>query len=455
MLEDISFLKTYIKNYYTPLSLVEKRTGTSINNEFARINSSISKEESIEFFLEKVRECLNSINDPHSGIVNKSKIKWFVSNSYLSPASNVTLKDTLNADYFVSCLSDSVFSKIKCQFACKYIDGKYYNLRAFEYDNKTFESGEIVSKIDGIPINDFINKNRVKFYFTNWDPIYKQWYCELFKATLPLIGKQQFTLTIGNKTVKLDCTKPINILAKEHSKTNHPNIFKVDSATLYIRMPIMMNNDWYINELLKFDTTDIKKIIIDIRDNPGGDDSVWQDLLESIIDEPLHYTYNVQIPIIMKSLETLKEFGEIKVKDNEAYVEKQRVLHPNKKSIRFSGNIYILQNKYTYSAAAALASVAMQSNRLILIGEPSTAIAGYTFPPIMLKLPNSGVVFNLAFSFDKTGGEKNPFMDQVEKYIRSDVPSNDYLNSLMNLDIYSQDFISHKDSLVGYVIKYF
>jgi len=449
--EDLNFLESKINQYYTPLSLLEKRTGISVVKEFESLRGGIVKEQPIGNFVELVRQGLNILNDPHSQIVRKDQIKWYVPNSYLSSVGNVSLTDTLSADYFHSLISDSIFSKIKCQILLKYINGNYYNIRPFKYDSLIVDSGEHVTAIDGIPINDFVKKYRNFLLFTSWDPILKQWFCESFKVSLPLIGKTQFTLTIGGKDLKLDCGKQLNILSREFTKNYSPQIYLIDNDILYIRMPMMMNIDWYREEFLKKYTADVKKIVIDIRDNGGGDDSVWQDFLKIIIYKPLTYRYNVQIPDNDALINSVRDFGDIHRKNNNVYVESNRIIEPDSNSVNYEGKIYILQNKYTFSAAAALSSVAWQNPNMILVGEPTVTISGYTFPAIMFKLPNSKIVFNLAFSSDTVGGNSNPYMDKVEVEILEDTNINEYINKVMNYDCFSVDYIMNKDKLITYV----
>ncbi|MPM16743.1 hypothetical protein SDC9_63124 [bioreactor metagenome] len=451
MLEDLNFMESKIKQYYIPLPLLENRTGVCFVEEFNFLKSKITKDEPIENFVELVRQGLNIINDPHSQIVRKDQIKWYVPNSYLSAVGNVTLKDTISADYFHSLVSDTIYSKIKCQILVKYINGSYYNVRPFGYENLIVDSGEQITAIDGVPMNDFVNKYRNMMLFTSWDPILKQWFCESFKVSLPLIGKTQFTLTVGGKDLKLDCGKPLTILSREFTKSYSPQVYLIDNNILYIRMPMMMNVDWYREELLKKYTPDVKKIIIDIRDNGGGDDSVWQDLLKVIINKPLTYQYKVQIPNNDTLIHCVHSFGDIRRIGNNVYVESDRVIEPDSNSINYDGKIYILQNKYTFSAAAALSSVAWQNPDLILVGEPTVTISGYTFPAIMFKLPNSQVVFNLAFSCDAVGGSSNPFMDKVEVQIAEDADIKGYVDKIMNYDYYGLDYIMNKDKLIKYI----
>ena len=408
MLDDMNFLQSHVNEYCAFVPLLEKRTGVSVNAEFDQLKKTITGPEPIDKFIETVREGLNFLNDWHSGIANKQEIIGLTNKSYyLSPISNVTLADTLHADYYQSLITDSIYSKIKCGFRIEYMDGRYYNVQSFTYNDISIQSGEEIRAIDGIPINRFVNKYRSQMLFPFWDPIHKQWYDGAFMFALPPMGMQKFTLIIGNKTINFDCAKPVENLQQGHSQSYYPKITLLNSHTLYIFMPSMMNSSWYIQELFRVYTPSVNKIIIDIRGNGGGSDGVWQDLLKKIIDKPLKFRYCVGMKHNALLEKAVSSFGKIRVTGNNAVLTDSVTILPDSNSVHFKGRIYILQNQYTYSAAAALSSVAMQENNMILIGERSALISGYSFPAILFKLPKSGIVFNLAFAYDMSGGEEN------------------------------------------------
>jgi hypothetical protein len=158
MMDDLMFLESHIKCYYSALALLEKRTGISIDSEFNILKQKINDIQSIEEFTEIVRQGMLILNDSHTRIASKSQIKWFVPNSYLSSVSNVVLNDTLEADYYLNMFT----SDVKCNILTKYINGKYYNLLPFEYNDSIFNAGEEITAVDKIPIHDFINNNRTK-----------------------------------------------------------------------------------------------------------------------------------------------------------------------------------------------------------------------------------------------------------------------------------------------------
>jgi hypothetical protein len=450
MLDDMNFLQSHVNEYCAFVPLLEKRTGVSVNAEFDQLKKTITGPEPIDKFIETVREGLNFLNDWHSGIANKWQILMCCTpDYYLSPLSNVTLADTLHAQYYQSLITDSIYSKVKCGIKKIYLNGEYYIVCPFTYKGSTIKAGEEISAIDGIPINRFINTHRNQMLFPLWDPIHKQWYDEFFIDSLPLMGMQKFSLTIGNKTINIDCAKPMDNLRKEHTQSYAPKMLLINKNILYIYMPSMLNANWYINEFLHTYKPSVKKIIIDIRNNGGGSDGVWAQLLAKIIDKPLTYRYCVGINRNALLEKAISSFGTIKVNGKTAVLTAEKTIVPDSNSVHFKGKIYVFQNQHTYSAAAALSSVAMQDSKMLLIGEPIPVIAGYSFPPILFKLPNSGIVFELAFATDLTGGKENPYMDKVE--VEINLSLKEYLDKVLNNDYHSDEYLLDKDKLIQYV----
>jgi hypothetical protein len=451
ILEDIDFLKTTIIDYCAFVPLLEERSNINVGQEFDGLKSKVKQSTTLEEFVDLVRQGLNIVNDGHTQIVGASPVKWFATNSYLAPVSNITLSDTLNTNYYYSLNTDSLYKKIGSGIRVKYIDGIYYNARPFTYNHIPIRLGEKITAIDGIEINQFVNDHRFEMFSPIWDLRNSQWYSDKFIWLMPKIGKSSFTLTIGDKQVVINSDKIVDNLEKEHFQSNSLPIVQVlDNNILYIYMPMMMNADWYIDQINTVYNPNIEKIVFDLRDNSGGDDSVWARVLAAIIDKPFKYKYQVGMYKNDKLKEVITQFGDIRINEDKMTVSRDRIIEPDEESLNFNGHIYILQNEWTYSAASAFVSAALQNKQVMtVIGVPTCILAGYTFPPIVFKLPNSGVAFKLAFSADLTGGASNPYMQKVNVEIRQSI--DDYLDSFFKYDAKSIEYLLNKDKLIKYV----
>ncbi len=454
MQDDLSFLQGHIHQYFFPLALLEQRTGVNVDNEFKKLNDEITPTTSIEDFTHIIRQGLNILNDAHSQIIPGSSLVNYVSpDYYLSSIGNVSLSDTTNADYYYRLLNKSMNGKVQINIMTKFMNGEYYNIRPFRYNSIRINGGEKISSIDGLSMNQFVGDNSAKMYYLFWDPISQKYYSRLFTMALPLLNIEKFTLNMGDKDIALSLDTTVETLQERHSQSNYGNVMLIDNNILYLRMPAMSDREWYISELLRIYTPNVEKIIFDIRGNSGGYDGVWIDLLRKIIDKPLEYKYHVGMnhnPAIENSI--LSSFSELKMirKGDKTEMYRQTVQLPDSNSVHFKGKMYVLQDEFTYSAAAALASVAWQSENMEVVGAPSAMIGGYTLPAIAFKLPNSEIVFTLAFTADLAGGEKNPYMDKVEvEILENDI--NAYVDKILNYDCYSEEYLLNKDKLIKYV----
>ena len=290
-------------------------------------------------------------------------------------------------------------------------------------------------------------------YYLKWDNENKRFYSDLFMLALPVIGKKQYILTIGGKEVEIDSEKMMADLQKEKYRLpNRPQVKVIEDSVLYIRMPMMSYANWYIKKIGEAYTPGVKKIVFDVRNNPGGDDNVWKRILSSIIAEPFEYTYAVGMNYDERLKNCVSGFGDIKVENGQITIHQKRTIEPDSAGLHFSGKLYLIQDGTTYSAAAAFAAAAMQNrDKITVVGQPSILISGYTFPAITFSLPHSRLVYRLAFSYDLTGGPENPYMDKVHIIIKDSIK--DYLSKLYDYDSSVIDEFIKKDAAAKYVIS--
>lgn len=451
MVCDIDTLESIVNRYHYSLSLQERRTGTSVGNVFNDLRKSITDKSSMFDYAGVIWQGLNALNDGHTGIANKSSISWYLTSNdnYLSKVTNATLSDTLHADYYSSLIPETLFSMSKSGFRAKYINGKYYNARSFTFNGKLIGVGEEISTVDGEAIGDFVSRNYSKVLYLMWDPYCHQWYSDFFMLTLPYIGKKQFTLTIGGTDVVINADKLLDNLHKEqYQLSSSPKVYVLNDI-LYIYMPMMMSWEWYVKEIKTLYHPGIKKVIFDIRGNGGGDDSVWSNILMNLIDKPFSYQYRVGMNYSKVLQEAISDFGNIQI-GRHMVTSSTRAIIPDSSSVKFGGTIYILQDKYTFSAATAFVSAAMQNReRMVVLGERSALVSGYTFPALLFSLPHSRIAFKIGFSADLTGGDTNPYMDNVMVDVRDSISG--YFEKRYTYDCHSFDYINQRDMLVRLV----
>lgn len=451
MLEDLDSLEAKINSYCSYIPLLEERTGSSVTAKINELRKEVSRINTTFDFTNLIRRGLNVLNDAHTEITNKPSVKWFVTRSYLKSVPDLTLSDTLCADYYHNCIMDSILQLNRSGIRAKYINGKYYNVRPFSYNGKQINKGDEIKFINHREINSFVNGQYDQMFFLMWDPYLRQWYSDYFMLALPLLGYNTYTLTIGDREVAINSRQTMDNLEKERfALQSSPKVLTLSNNILYVYMPVMMNAEWYIKEINQKYSDKIRKIIFDLRGNAGGDDSVWQKILASILDKPLAYQYKVGMNYNPELERAVSSFGTVKTDQQKMSVDAERVIQADNNSLKFNGKIYILQDKYTFSAASAFISAARQSpDRFRIIGERSACMAGYTFPPLLFKLKHSGIVFKLAFSHDLTGTGENRYNDNVLIDIREDIE--EYLDKIYTYDPHSKAYLETADKYINYI----
>lgn len=129
------------------------------------------------------------------------------------------------------------------------------------------------------------------------------------------------------------------------------------------------------------DTGNITRLVIDVRYNPGGDDSAYAPLLQ--------------------------------------------VLTTNSALVR-PGALVVLIGRQTFSAAVLLATELDKQTDAVFLGEPTGGSPNLYANPRTLRLPNSGIVVNVSSNYFEVGGPDDD-RDAIEPDIAVTVSLNDFL----------------------------
>ena len=146
-------------------------------------------------------------------------------------------------------------------------------------------------------------------------------------------------------------------------------------------------------------------LVIDLRNNAGGDNSFSDYLISYFADKP--FTWNSRFTL--KTSQLLKEhtrknndttlvyFREILERDNdEIFPYEFDKYQPQLKDKRFVGNVYVLVNRQSYSQSAVTAAQIQDYKLGIIVGEETGDYPSLYASQFQYTLPNTGIPVKIA-----------------------------------------------------------
>lgn len=270
---------------------------------------------------------------------------------------------------------------------------------------KTIRPGDIILSIDGIPIHDYIEKNRNKFPFVSYYYFKSKSFKMLQFSRFLLFGKKdskvraEFKNPLG-KVYLLELVRDSYKLKRKRSENKEK----------WVELKIFEGNIWFFKierfyrgdiyqqflDLIKNKKTDqAKGLIFDIRDNPGGNsiygDRIFSHLINKTVKRYAHGYHPVRIP-----LEEFHGYGYVSLR-NGGYS-----LEPSDKQ-KFTCPVIVLISPKTGSAAEDFADLFQHNKRGHLVGLPT---GGGTGNGHQVYLPGGGsvrVCLNVDLGFSWVG----------------------------------------------------
>jgi len=302
-----------------------------------------------DLYKENFQEIIETVNKKYSHFENKSIDKDSLSALYLSKVNNeISSQEYIDIllKYFAALENGHSFLKLP-----KYFINSWANLvekRIFitgVYDSILLSHGinnkDEILKIDGIPAYSWLLEN-TKYTNASTEEARINWTADRVFGSY-LGGKRIFEIKTNNgiKTVELEFKKINPTVLKIEDKTYGKII---NDSIGYINIPSMYT-PYYKDFLIEFDKLkNLPNLIIDLRDNGGGNTMVSERILTHLIKEPL-----------IACASTFKK----KPKKN-----------------YFKGSLYILTGINTFSAAENIVIDLKESNSAVIIGSPTGGDTG-------------------------------------------------------------------------------
>ncbi len=151
-------------------------------------------------------------------------------------------------------------------------------------------------------------------------------------------------------------------------------------------------------------------LIVDIRENPGGDDRLGVELISYLTDEPFSQYAKCQMkvsplwrrqqPEFVRKIERIMLQGR-KANDGEliSMDESHLRTHPGRTPLRFAGRVYLLIGPRSASSSVLLASALKHYGLATLIGQETEDLTSLYGHSLHFKLPDSGLPVSVACKY--------------------------------------------------------
>jgi Peptidase family S41 len=189
----------------------------------------------------------------------------------------------------------------------------------------------------------------------------------------------------------------------------------LDDNIAYLRPGIFLNNEssgntseqntfrnkefisFIDSAFLKIHNAKSKSLIIDLRGNPGGDNSFSDPMIAYFATQPFWFCseFNVKTSYITKQFwkdvtdSTLQDLKKeiLRRKDGDTFKVDFKKYPPRNDSLHYNGKVYILIDRYSYSNSVSVAAIVQDYHFGTIVGEPTADVASSYGAMHEIRLP--------------------------------------------------------------------
>lgn len=262
----------------------------------------------------------------------------------------------------------------------RYLDGK---LILFDENNKS--TNKIVTKINEIDIYKIINTVKELFPAENY-------VAEALNYSIYSRGEEvlkysgvdctkDMVLTVMSEALEEEVQTKFRIEENTYTIDYEISNKKIDDHTIYVKLDICaLNEDLnrVAEDLKRAVTAGTENVIIDVRDNPGGNSSACNALMDSLNIKPGEFGSIIRFsPLAQEQHGYLRKSGFISYERSNEAVPNQDI------------NLYILTNEQTFSSAQWLATWVQDGKLGTIVGRPSSNMPSSFGDVLGFQLKNS------------------------------------------------------------------
>lgn len=273
------------------------------------------------------------------------------------------------------------------------INWRYLKGNLVLLDKNNRPTNKIVKKINGVEINKVMDTIKDLFPAENYA-------AEIINNSTYSKGKMVLT----NSGV--DCSKDMFVTVKSESgeenikvefskKNDSENVSreisskKINDKTIYVKLGICeVNEDLnkVVADLKEGISNNVKNVIVDVRNNPGGDSQACDMILDALKIKPGHFGAIIRFsPLAQERYGYLRKSGYI-THDRSNEVVKNKDI-----------NLFVITNEKTFSSAQWLATLVKDGNLGTIVGQPSSNMPSSFGDVLKFQLDNSKLEVQTSF----------------------------------------------------------
>jgi hypothetical protein len=427
------------------LKIREKVCNMDYKSLFKNLRNELEKCNSVDTFALILYRTLISCQDGHTSLTSLNPFEYLSNGENLEFCASIAKYELL----FNSVIITSVNLP-----QLVYHQGKYFVSENYKYNEFNIPEKTELIKVNNLRPQEYIRLNIDRKRSLSWDFENDWFFSETFlQQDIASDTVVELTFKLRNELISFPVKLDIGYTPKKITTVENGFVwYWAEKQILYIRMPRMVNSAYYVSEIQNHADKTINKVIIDIRQNPGGSDYDWEDVLNVIT--PLNLNIKVDYAYTNYFIENDKELKEYPKMPELGLVYKtveRNIGVGENENINYSGNIYILYDNSTFSAAGSLVNACYYSDKLISVGQSTGRILGFGTDPKNFQLPNSKLNYRIAPVLDITNIQdyQDIFHDSPELNVNLSLVEKIILKS----NPYTIEYLKTKDPYVNRILQ--
>jgi len=480
MYEDYNQFVQIVRDYNPQINVREMVTGYNVLSRLESLRPQIDSVCSNHDYFKLLENAVSTLVDIHAYAISPTRSPFWMPlyhNTTFKAIDTSAIRSVMR--YYTESPASNCSDNSSFSFGSilQYIDGKYYTMGEIVLKGKNSKvkiCESILTKVNGENVDTYVYNNLHKQIgaFVRWDHKNRKYYSNMLRLPLSQITFQDKEGNEKNVNLALYPVKLYRLssgqkkILKQFPKTESKNVVYFDnSRVVYIRIPVMSPGieKPIIDELFHiFQDYNPEKIVFDVRNNRGGSDEVWINIVERLICDTISFptclAVRNQEDIVnychkqwQTKLTKYNYFGQ-----SFACVTDTFTLDPDSFNMGFKGCFYVLQDQNTLSAAHSLSSLCRYSDRFISVGIPTGILAGRGVGPSLFQLSNSKFTFAMECDIDFTeiSDALDCYQDNPEILVQTSLEEEIMRNFFHPKYIYSEQYLFNKDTFLQSVFNH-